>query len=197
MSTPWDARIASLLVRPLVGSPVSPNHLTTLRLLTGMAGALILALGESKNPGAWLIFASNFIDHTDGELARMSGRTSRFGHLYDLTCDALVTIGMFVGIGFGLVHHIGPAAVVMGAVAGLAVAAIFHLRYVIEERAGKTATRQPRLAGFEAEDILYLFPLVTAAGVLPGFLQAAAIGAPLAAALVALQYRRVRRAGPP
>jgi len=74
----------------------------------------------------------------------------------------------------------------------VAVAAIFYMRYEIEEAAGKTATRQGRLAGFETEDVLYLFPLVTLAGVLPAFLKAAAIGAPAAALLVGLQYRRLR-----
>ncbi|MBA3492587.1 MAG: CDP-alcohol phosphatidyltransferase family protein, partial [Gammaproteobacteria bacterium] len=26
---PWDARLASLLIRPLRDTPVTPNHLTT------------------------------------------------------------------------------------------------------------------------------------------------------------------------
>jgi len=192
MIKPWDARLAAALVRPLVHTPIRPNHLTSLRLATGLAGAALLALGEHTNAGAWLIFASNFIDHADGELARMSGRTSRLGHLYDLACDGLVTVSMFLGIGIGLAPGMGPAAIAAGLLAGVAVAAIFYMRYEIEEAAGKTATRQGRLAGFATEDVLYLFPLVTLAGVLPAFLKAAAIGAPAAALLVGLQYRRLR-----
>jgi hypothetical protein len=81
----------------------------------------------------------------------------------------------------------------MGACAGLAVAGIFHLRNLIENRHGKTATRQPRFGGFEAEDVLYLVPLVTLAGGLELFLRAAAIGAPVAFALVAVQYVMIER----
>jgi hypothetical protein len=87
----------------------------------------------------------------------------------------------------------GHRTVTMGAIAGVAVALIFHLRYLIEERHGKLATRQPRLGGFEAEDVLYLLPLVTLTGNLSGFLVAAAIGAPLAAIIVAVQYVRIMR----
>jgi hypothetical protein len=41
--------------------------------------------------------------HTNGigELARIGGKSSRIGHLYDLTCDALVTVMLFVGMGIG------------------------------------------------------------------------------------------------
>ena len=41
----WDARLARSLVRPLVDTPVTPNHLTTVRLLIGLAGAWCLAHG--------------------------------------------------------------------------------------------------------------------------------------------------------
>lgn len=78
-----------MLVRPLIKTWVTPNHLTTLRLLAGLAGVAALADGSYRwtNVGALLFVLSNFLDHTDGELARMSGKTSRFGHAYDLACD--------------------------------------------------------------------------------------------------------------
>lgn len=78
----WDARLARSLVRPLVDTAVTPNHLTTLRLLIGLAGALCLAQGGFGwiNAGALLIVLSNFVDHTDGELARISGKSSKIGH---------------------------------------------------------------------------------------------------------------------
>ncbi len=195
---PYDARLAAWLVAPLINSRVTPNHLTFVRFMVGAAGAVMFALGAHANAAAMLVVASNFLDHTDGELARMSGKTSRVGHYFDFASDVLVTVGMFVGMGLGLVDLLGAKAAWMGASAGLAVAGIFHLRNIIERRHGKSATRQPRLAGFEAEDVLYLMPLVTLSGALPGFLQAAAIGAPIAFCIVLAQYiaigRQVRRA---
>ncbi|MDE1182246.1 CDP-alcohol phosphatidyltransferase family protein [Paraburkholderia sp.] len=200
----WDARLARRLIMPLVDTPVTPNHLTTLRLLIGVAGALCLARGGFAwgNAGAFLIVLSNFVDHTDGELARVSGKTSRIGHFYDLACDALVTVMLFLGMGIGLgvTHALAlplPAGV-LGGMAGIAVALIFFLRMRIEDMAGKAGTKQASMAGFETEDVLYLLPLVTLTGGVMPFLVAASIGAPLFAAWVVIDYRRVmRRAAQP
>ncbi len=195
---PLDARLAAWLIRPLLATRVTPNHLTTVRLLVGLAGCAALAIGGSpwSNTGAWLFALSNFLDHTDGELARATGSHTRFGHLYDLGSDALINALLFLGIGIGLRHgELGSLAPLMGLVAGIAVSLIFHLRYLIEEGHGKEATRQPRLGAFEAEDVLYLLPLVSLAGALEGFLIAAAIGAPIALLVVAAQYRRAFAAG--
>lgn len=205
----WDARAARWLVTPLVPTRVTPNHLTTVRLLIGLAGAFYLARGDflHVNIGAFLIVLSNFVDHTDGELARISGKTSRVGHFYDLAADALVTVLLFLGMGWGLAaqalaagHGAGnwwlPPAV-LGGIAGVAVAAIFFLRMRIEEMAGKAGTQQAFVGGFETEDVLYLLPLVTLAGVVSPFVVAASIGAPLFAVWVVLDYWRVTRRNRP
>ena len=49
--------------------------------------------------------------------------------------------------------------VLLGAVAGAAVALIFFLRMRIESFAGKAGTKQAFAGGFETEDVLYLLPL--------------------------------------
>ena len=43
---PWDQRIARVLVRPLVKTPVTPNQLTIFTLLIALTGAGLLALGH-------------------------------------------------------------------------------------------------------------------------------------------------------
>ena len=200
---PWDARLARWMVTPLAGSRVTPNHLTTVRLVMGLAGAAAFTQGTYgwSNFAALLVILSNFLDHTDGELARISGRTSRIGHVYDLASDAAVTILLFVAMGTGIGtsadNILGVPPPALGALAGAAVALIFYLRMRIEEMAGKTATRQPALGGFETEDILYLLPLVTLCNRVMPFLIAASIGAPLFAAWVVIDYRRVARRAKP
>jgi phosphatidylglycerophosphate synthase len=195
----WDARLARRLVTPLVDTWVTPNHLTTLRLLIGLAGALCLAHGEFvwANAGAFLIVLSNFVDHTDGELARIGGKSSRIGHFYDLACDALVTVMLFVGmgVGAGALHMDGlkVAPGWLGGLAGVAIALIFFLRMRIEEMAGKAGTKQALVGGFETEDVLYLLPIITLTSVVLPFVVAASIGAPLFAAWVVFDYWRVSR----
>jgi phosphatidylglycerophosphate synthase len=190
---PWDARLALWLVRPLQGTRVRPNHLTTVRLAVGLAALACLASGW-PNLGAWLFVLSNLLDHTDGELARLTGRTSRAGHLYDLATDALLHVLLFAAIGFGLWSS-GAAGwgLPAGIVAALAVTAIFYLRHRMEEAQGKAATAQAAWFGFEAEDVLYLLPLVTAFESLVPFLIAAAIGAPITAVLVGRQFIQQRQ----
>jgi phosphatidylglycerophosphate synthase len=196
---PWDARLARRLVAPLANSWVTPNHLTTLRLAVGLAAAAAFVPGTYgwTNLAALLLVCSNFLDHTDGELARMTGKTSRIGHLYDLASDALVTILLFaaIGVGVGNVNGSGMlvAPVVQGALAGIAVALTFYLRMRIEGLLGKSATRQAALGGFETEDVLYLLPLATLCNALAPLLLAASICAPVFAVGVAVDYRRVRR----
>jgi phosphatidylglycerophosphate synthase len=43
----WDAQLAARIVRPLCNSWVTPNHLTTLRLLTGV-GAIFTWLDDLR-----------------------------------------------------------------------------------------------------------------------------------------------------
>ncbi|PTD98960.1 CDP-alcohol phosphatidyltransferase family protein [Pandoraea apista] len=199
----YDARLARWMVTPLVNTRVSPNHLTTLRLVVGLACTWAFAQGSyaMANLGALLLVLSNFIDHTDGELARISGKTSRIGHLYDLASDAFVTVLLFGGIGMGVMasstdHYPLPvplSASALGWIAGFAVALIFFLRMRIEDRVGKAGTKQASVGGFETEDVLYLMPLVTLFDGTRGFLVAAAIGAPIFALLVIADYVRVMR----
>ena len=196
---PWDARLARRLVAPLIHSWVTPNHLTTVRLVVGLAAAAAFIPGSYvwSNSAALLLILSNFLDHTDGELARMSGKTSRIGHLYDLASDAAVTILLFIAIGVGVAAKpgtdLGLPPAILGLVAGTAIALIFYLRMRIEELLGKAATQQASLGGFETEDVLYLLPLVTLSNALVPMLVAASICAPLYATWVVIDYLRVLR----
>ena len=192
---PWDARLARRLVGPLSDSWVSPNHLTTVRLLVGLAAAAAFLPGTYawSNAGALLLALSNFLDHCDGELARISGKSSRAGHLYDLVSDALVTVLVFVALGVGVGAHLGlplPPPV-LGCIAGCAIALIFYLRMQIEQRLGKAGTLQASLGGFETEDVLYLIPIATLCDRTASLLIAAAAVAPLYAAWVVFEYWRV------
>lgn len=196
---PWDARLARRLVLPLIDTWVRPNHLTTLRLLVGLAAAAAFIPGSYAwaNFAALLLSLSNFLDHADGELARLSGKTSRIGHLYDLASDAAVTTLLFVAIGVGVAAKpgtdLGLPPALLGLVAGTAIALIFYLRMRIEELMGKSAARQSSLGGFETEDALYLLPLATLGNALLPLLLVASICAPLFAVRVVIDHQRALR----
>ena len=95
------------IVRPPVGllarTPVTPNHLTAGRLITGLtaAGCFAIATPALVYAGAVCFVVSMLLDRADGELARQTGAFSAFGHRFDLITDALSNSLVFVGIGLG------------------------------------------------------------------------------------------------
>jgi phosphatidylglycerophosphate synthase len=179
------------MMRPLVATGISPNQITTLSLVVGLLAALLYALGGAASHFGAVCFALSFwLDHADGELARLSGRTSAGGHYYDLAAGGAVLVALFAGIGIGeRAGALGAWAIGLGVVAAAATIVIFVLRMQVERCAGKAAVRQPRLLGFEVEDVMYLIAPITWLGLLQPFLILAGIGAPLFALLVLWQGR--------
>ena len=193
---PLDARLAGMLVYPLRNTAVTPNHLTTLRMLLGIAACVLLGMGTfaSTNAGALCFAVSAFLDHADGELARITGNKTKFGHYYDLASDAVSDILLFIGIGIGLSHGaLGSAALFMGILAGVSVAGIFQMRVMIGNMTGKDQMDMPNIGLFEIEDVFYLLPLITLFEWLYPFLILAAVGAPAFALLTLRDYLRHKR----
>ena len=193
---PWDAQIAYKLIYPLRNTFVTPNYLTSLRLLFGIFAGIFFALGEYKysNIGAFCFVLSNFLDHADGELARLKNQMSSKGHIYDLVSDALVNILLFLGMGIGLMQtNLGVYACIMGIISGTTVAAIFYMRNDIEKNIGKKNARQPHKSGVEAEDILYALPIITYFQLDYYFIFAASIGAPIFCIYVIKDYLAIKK----
>ena len=193
---PWDAQIAYKLIYPLRNTFVTPNYLTSLRLFFGIFAGIFFALGEYKysNIGAFCFVLSNFLDHADGELARLKNQMSSKGHIYDLVSDALVNILLFLGMGIGLMQtNLGVYACIMGIISGTTVAAIFYMRNDIEKNIGKKNARQPHKSGVEAEDILYALPIITYFQLDYYFIFAASIGAPIFCIYVIKDYLGLKK----
>lgn len=181
ISPPWDQRLARRLVRPLARTAVTPNQITTVSLAFGIAGALFLAQGGSAVYwGALFYMLAQFIDHMDGELARMTGQTSVFGHHYDHIAGGIFEFGLFAGIGIGLGQEVlGGWAPTLGFVAAGAVAITVAIRLEISRRFGNDAINQPTLLGFEIEDTMYLVGPIAWFDALDIFILLAAIGVPV------------------
>lgn len=184
---PWDQRLVNLLIRPLLSTGITPNVVTSFGLLLGLGACWCYALGGAyAHLGSVLFIAAYVIDHADGELARLTGRTSAFGHYYDLVVDGIVVAGLCIGIGIGLQDSVLSVPTAwLGAIAGISIALIFVLRFELERQLSKAVTRQPNVWGFEVQDVLYLIGPITWLGWLHPFLVAAAVGAPLYAFWVA------------
>ena len=190
----WDQRLAGWMVRPLVHTPVTPNHITTVRLILGLAACGLFATGTRPEIlyAAGLFMLSNFVDHMDGELARLSGKSSRFGYHYDNYSDAVIHVALFLCIGIGLQESwIGGWAPYLGLIAGVSVSTLFLMFWRIEQRAGERQARQPMFKGFHLEDTMYFIGPITWGGGLIVLLLAGVGLTPLYVIWLAWRERRL------
>lgn len=181
---PFDQRIARVLVKPLVNTPITPNQVTALTLVIALAGAGLLATGEVQfmSWGAGLFVLARFLDHFDGELARQKKLQSRFGYYFDYVSGAASYSALFFCIGVGL-HgsQLGSWALVLGTAGTVSAILSMFLNLDIDKIQGGDETGDavgyPGIAGFELEDGIYLLAPITWAGFLMHFFVAAGIGA--------------------
>lgn len=194
--TTWVHRGARVLMRPLARTAVTPNQVTTLRLLTGIAAAAAFMVGErSWDIAAGALFVvSAFLDRADGELARLTGKTSASGDRYDLVCDAASNVMAFTAIGIGLSRGaLGVAAVLMGIVAAIGIAGGMW----INDRLNQAGHEVTGSGDFDPDDALFIVGPAAWFGALTPLLVAGAVGAPLFFVYAASRYRkRVRAASP-
>ena len=85
------------LVRALLALGLQADHLTALGFLLSVAAAFQFATGHFR-VAASLATASGVCDILDGQLARRSGKVTRFGAFLDSTLDRLADATLFVGI---------------------------------------------------------------------------------------------------
>ncbi len=177
---------------------VSPNLLTSLRLLTGLGAAACFAAGPGPDAvGGAVFLLSMLLDRADGALARRRGCFSRFGALFDITSDCVSTMATFAGLGLGTQAAVpfmagaGPAAgPLLGAVGAIGVGAVFVQLRPSRGSAGSGA----RL--FDPDDIMLGLPVVVCCGGAGWLVLLAALFAPAAAVVVAILNLQGRRTNP-
>jgi CDP-diacylglycerol--glycerol-3-phosphate 3-phosphatidyltransferase len=90
-------RIIDAIVRWLAHGHISPNVLTVIGVSLNVGCGLLFGLGEFFFAGITLIVA-NLFDMLDGQVARLSGRVTRFGGFLDSSLDRLSDMVCFVGL---------------------------------------------------------------------------------------------------
>ncbi len=83
---------------------ISPNVISVVGFLLTVGVAFVIGSGHLRL-GGFLIFAAAGFDALDGTLARMMGRTSRFGAFLDSTLDRFSEAVIFLGLFIYLVNQ--------------------------------------------------------------------------------------------
>jgi CDP-diacylglycerol--glycerol-3-phosphate 3-phosphatidyltransferase len=90
-------RIIDAIVRWLAIGHINPNILTVIGVSLNVGCGLLFGLGWFFAAGVALIVA-NLFDMLDGQVARLSGRVTRFGGFLDSSLDRLSDMVVFVGL---------------------------------------------------------------------------------------------------
>ena len=90
-------RIISAMVRWLAYGRINPNYLTLIGVSINIGCGLLFGFGHFFWAGIILIVA-NLFDMLDGQVARLSGRVTRFGGFLDSSLDRLSDMVIFVGL---------------------------------------------------------------------------------------------------
>ena len=90
-------RIIDAMVRWLAYGHINPNILTVIGVAINVGSGLLFGLGYFFSAGIVLIVA-NLFDMLDGQVARLSGRVTRFGGFLDSSLDRLSDMVAFVGL---------------------------------------------------------------------------------------------------
>ncbi len=112
--------ISAILSRQLVKMPITPNQVSIATLVVGVVSAG-LAAARGYLPGllAGLLFqAASILDGADGEVAKLTFRTSLKGQWVDTICDSISYVAFLVGLTVGAYRSRLPEFYVwMGALA--------------------------------------------------------------------------------
>lgn len=93
--------LATAVAWPFVKLRVSPTAITLFSLVPGLATAYVVSQGE----WAWgfgLGLVSGFLDVIDGQVARATGRVTKFGGYLDSVIDRVLDLAVLVAVGFAL-----------------------------------------------------------------------------------------------
>lgn len=211
MARHFDRHISLAVSRRLLDTGITPNKMTVLSTLLGLAGAALF-LGTARAwyiPGALLVWLHSVLDGCDGELARVRFQESALGADLDFWGDNLVHLALFTCLGIGFWKDNGAHTLILAAVADLGVLASAWTAWTHRRerrRAGATGPEagvvdESAGGGLDAllsrlenalaqRDFIYLLVFLAFVDCVYEFLWAAAVGGLLYSAII-LHLRRV------
>lgn len=165
-----NRRLSNPIAALLANTPITPNQVTTLNLILAVATGAIVAAGW-QIAGGILIQLTSVADGVDGALARLTGRVSRLGGIFDAVTDRYADAAILGGMGIYAARFEDVSRPEVAAAFALAGALLVsYSRARIEASLGAAS-----LAGGRRADLVFglasrdLRSLTAAVGTLAGF----------------------------
>ena len=104
VSRKLNRHISLQVTRALLKWPVTPNQMTLVAALFGLAAIVVVAIRGTSGliPGALLLLVQSILDGCDGEISRLKYLRSRLGEWLDQLFDDAVNVGYFAAVGYTL-----------------------------------------------------------------------------------------------
>lgn len=192
---------ATLIVRAVYGTRITPDQLTYAAFGTGLAAAACFARGSRTDViiGALLTQLSSIVDCADGMLARARHTSSARGATLDLLCDRINEFFLLAGIAAGFARTGRPGLVMLDLLAlglyFLEITIFYVLQHAVGAGMGETGEMRALLllamclfglagrldAGVA---LLAVFAIIAIAYLVVGFLRTPRVGTERAVARV-------------
>ena len=211
VATRLNRAVSQRFVTPVllgVFPSITPNQVTIAAFAVALAAAAALA-AHAPVVAAVLVTAASVLDGSDGEIARLAHRSSRFGSFFDAVLDRAADGLLFTGAAIylatsgDLAGHLGSVQVpVVIAVAGLALVGHLLVSYTTAKAAVDLGHRYHGVlvAGGRGRDLRLLILTLGALGAAvhaSALLAALAVVAVLCAGIVSVRLRASWWAGGP
>jgi len=128
--------IAAAIVWLLYPTMLTPNHVTLIAILIGMASAYAYALSTTASVaiGGILIVLKDILDDADGQLARAKELYSRRGRFLDSVGDFVVNMAVFAAITWSVYRiHSNRLTIILGGLSliGITLRVSYHVFYQV------------------------------------------------------------------
>jgi CDP-L-myo-inositol myo-inositolphosphotransferase len=150
---------ASLVVRAVYRTRVTPNDLTLASFFLALTAGLVYLAGRPLffALGGCLAMLSTIFDNADGMLARAKDMSSRYGAYLDLFLDRIADFAVLAGITFGLYRATLHPRILM---LGLMTIGLYFLQVSLYYLANVYAGKSTNGEGAEAKNLAVFLILV-------------------------------------
>ena len=157
-------KISGFITGLLVKTSVTPNQVTIISLILGIASAAFFSHGAHTYTiiAGLFYFISTVFDQCDGEVARHKQMTSDFGKTFDIIVDSIVNATITIGITIAIYKTNGSGLSIIAGLLAMTgiVISLLLTTYFSHENNNNTGTKE-MLDRLNNKDFFYIIMLAS------------------------------------
>lgn len=157
-------KISGFITGLIVKTSLTPNQVTIVSLVIGIAAALFFSHGAHTCTiiAGVLYFISTVFDQCDGEVARFKHMESDFGRAFDIIVDSIVNAAIVIGITIAIYKANGSdLTIAAGLLAMTGIVISLLLTTYFSSKGEKNTGTKEMLARLNNKDFFYIIMLAS------------------------------------